>query len=83
MLLLDCCIWLERCHGAAKVLECCVRLLDHCEARCCYAGVLTLSKEVVLGAGLLLDIAIEAASVGVLRKAVDVVLLLGIGMLLS
>lgn len=50
---------------------------------CCYAGVLTLNKEVVLGARLLLDIAIEVAGVGVLRRAVDVVLLLGIGMLLS
>jgi hypothetical protein len=45
--------------------------------------VLTLSKEVVLGVGLLLDIAIEAAGVGVLRRAVNVVLLLGINMLLS
>ena len=39
-------------------------------------GVLVLSEEVVLGTSLLLDIAIEAASVGVLRKAVNVVLLL-------
>ena len=80
---LVCCVRLEHCCSAAEVLECCVRLLDRCEAGCCYARVLILNKEVILGAGLLLDIAIEAASVGVLRKAVDVVLLLGIGVLLS
>lgn len=55
-------------NGAAEVLECRVRRLDRYEAGCCYAGVLTLSKEVVLGAGLLLDIAIKAAGVGVLRE---------------
>ena len=45
-----------------------MRRLDHYEAGCCYAGVLTLSKEVILGPGLLLDITIKAASVGVLRE---------------
>jgi hypothetical protein len=44
--------------------------------------VLTLSKKVVLGVSLLLNIAIEAASVRVLRKAINVVLLLSIDILL-
>jgi hypothetical protein len=45
--------------------------------------VLTLNKKVVLSVGLLLNIAIEAAGVRVLRKAVDVVLLLSINILFS
>ena len=60
-----------------------MRLLDRCEAGCYYARVLILNKEVVLGAGLLLDIAIKAASVRVLHKAIDIVLLLGDILLLS
>jgi hypothetical protein len=45
--------------------------------------VLTLSKKVVLSVGLLLNIAIKAVNVKVLRKAVNMVLLLGINILLS
>jgi hypothetical protein len=37
-------------------------------------GVLALSEKVVLGSGLLLDIAIETAGVRVLRKTVNMVL---------
>jgi hypothetical protein len=45
--------------------------------------VLTLSKKVVLSVSLLLNIAIKAVNVKVLRKAVNIVLLLSINILLS
>jgi hypothetical protein len=45
--------------------------------------VLILSKKVVLGVGLLLNIVIKAADVKVLRKTVNIVLLLDIDILLS